>query len=243
MQSGHDFALVIPTLNEGENLPSLLNRLRRALATLDLTYEVLIVDDESNDGTAAIATEYSKSDQNVRLLVRHGQRGLAGAVIHGWQHTDAEILGVMDADLQHPPELVPCLVEKVRDGADIAIASRYTGRQKVNSLSPGRYAASRLGTLICMPLQKNGLHIHDPLSGFFFMRRECIHGLDLQPKGFKLLLEILARGNFKSVVEVPFQFAPRFAGKSKAGLMTAVHYFSLLRKLSRTGFWGKRKSA
>jgi dolichol-phosphate mannosyltransferase len=243
MRSARDFGLVIPTLNEAENLPILLDRLRCALASLDLTYEVLIVDDESNDGTAGIARKHSKSDNTVRLLVRRGQRGLAGAVMHGWQHTDAELLGVMDADLQHPPELVPYLVEKVRDGADIAIASRYTGKQSVNGLSPGRYAVSRLGTLICIPLQKNGLHIHDPLSGFFVMRRECINGLDLQPEGFKLLLEILARGNFKSVVEVPFQFGPRFAGRSKAGLMTAVHYFSLLRKLSRNAFWGTRKSA
>jgi dolichol-phosphate mannosyltransferase len=94
-----------------------------------------------------------------------------------------------------------------------------------------------------MPLQKPGLHARDPLSGFFVIRRSCIDGLDLQTEGFKLLLEILARGNFNSVVEVPFEFAPRFGGKSKASFMTAVHYFSLLRKLSSNALWGTRKSA
>ena len=239
----HDFGLVIPTLNEAENLPTVLNRLIGSMATLDLTYEVLVVDDESDDGTGDIGRKYAESDNRVRLLVRRGQRGLAGAVIYGWQHTDAELLGVMDADLQHPPELLPYLVEKVLDGADIAIASRYAGTGNANGLSPGRYAVSRLTTLVCTPLQKPGLRVCDPMSGFFVIRRDCIRGLDLQPEGFKLLLEILVRANFRSVAEVPFQFGPRFHGKSKASVMTAVHYFSLLRKLSRNVLSKTRRAA
>src|SRR5438552_2715763 len=98
------FALVIPTLNEAGNMPALLDRVQIALARVDLDYQLLIVDDDSQDATADIVNEYSRRDPRIRLLVRKGARGLAGAVIYGWKHTDATFLGVMDADLQHPPE-------------------------------------------------------------------------------------------------------------------------------------------
>src|SRR6516165_1648091 len=150
MQPSYDFALAIPTLNEAENLPFLLKRLETPLLAVPGNSEILIVDDDSHDGTAEIIAEYSSSHPNLRLLVRQGRSGLAGAVLYGWQQTQATTLGVMDADLQHPPELLPVLVEKVREGADIAIASRYAEKRPVNGLSAGRYAVSRLGTLVCM---------------------------------------------------------------------------------------------
>lgn len=231
----HKFALVIPTLNEAGNIPTLIDRAQNALAALPIDYEILIVDDDSQDGTAEVVQRYSEQDRRIRLLVRKGQRGLAGAVIHGWAHTDGDLLGVMDADLQHPPETLPRLLAAIDGGADIAIASRYaTGENCVGNWNKFRQLVSRFSTWVTVPLQKNkGVQVKDPMSGFFVVRRECVEGLDLQPYGFKILLEILVKGRIEKPVEVPFQFATRHSGKSKADLRVALHYFSLLGKLSR----------
>jgi dolichol-phosphate mannosyltransferase len=226
-------AVVIPTLNEAGNMPRLLDRVQIALTRVDLDYELLIVDDDSRDGTADVVNEYARRDPRIRLLVRKGARGLAGAVIWGWKHTDATLLGVMDADLQHPPETLPELVNAVCEGNDIAIASRYARKNSITNWNALRHFISRFSTLATLPLQRKGLRIKDPLSGFFVVRRECIEGLDLQPYGFKILLEILVKGRIKKAVEVPFRFSVRYAGSSKANIRVALQYFSLLGKLSR----------
>ena len=227
------FALVIPTLNEAKNIPVLIDRVQIALARVDLDYELLVVDDDSPDGTAEIVNQYAGRDPRIRLLVRRGERGLAGAVIHGWEHTDARLLGVMDADLQHPPETLPKLLSAVREGNDIAIASRYAQKNSITNWNALRHFISRCSTLATLPLQRNGLRIKDPLSGFFVVRRECIEGLNLQRDGFKILLEILVEGRINKAVEVPFRFSARYAGSSKANVRVALQYFSLLGKLSR----------
>ena len=227
------FALVIPTLNEAENLPILFDRIRAAMSLVEIPYELIVVDDDSQDGTAEVVGRYASTDPRIRLLVRTAQRGLAGAVIHGWEQTDADLLGVIDADLQHPPELLPALIEGVCAGNDVAIASRYVNARSTNGWNAARYAVSRLGTLVSMPLQRSRARVKDPLSGFFVLRRESIRGLRLQPAGFKILLEILVRGRIKSAVEIPFQFGLRYAGKSKADVKVALDYFALLSKLSR----------
>src|SRR5262249_13084561 len=151
----------------------------------------------------------AKCDPRVRVFVRRGKRGLAGAVLYGWAQTDASLLGVIDADLQHPPEVLPKLIAPVMNGNDIAIASRYISRED-NGLSDWnrlRAFISRAGTLVTAPLQKKKkIKVKDPLSGFFVVRRECIEGLDLQPEGFKILLEILVRGRLQHPIEVPFHF-------------------------------------
>ena len=119
------FGLVIPTLNEAGNIPALLDRIHGALETTGVNYEIIVVDDDSQDGTADVVREQAARDSRVRLVVRKGERGLAGAVIRGWEETDADLLGVIDADLQHPPEVLPSLLAPVLNGADIAVASRY----------------------------------------------------------------------------------------------------------------------
>jgi dolichol-phosphate mannosyltransferase len=230
-KDSHKFALVVPTLNEATNIEPLLNKLVAALSHSSWAWEILVVDDESSDGTPGIVKRFAQSESRVRLLVRAGQRGLAGAIAYGWEQTDADLLGVIDADLQHPPELLPTLISKVADGCDIAIASRYVQPHSIDGWSPLRAAISRMSLLASTPVQKPSLAVKDPMSGFFVLRRKCILGLDFQPTGFKLLLEILARGHINSVAEVPFKFAPRRQGKSKANLMTAVHYVSLLWRL------------
>lgn len=224
--------LVIPTLNEAGNIEPLVERIHAALNPLNLAYEVLIVDDGSIDGTQEAVERCAERDPRVRLFVRHGEKGLAGAVIHGWKNTDADLLGVMDADLQHPPEVLPALVAAIVAGNDIAVGSRYTQSKRVEGWNPVRQAVSTVSTLVTRPFQRK-VRVNDPMSGFFMVRRECIDGIRLQPQGFKILLEILVRGRIRSAAEVPFQFGLRHAGKSKADLRVALQYFFLLGKLSR----------
>jgi dolichol-phosphate mannosyltransferase len=228
--------LVIPTLNEEANIGTLLDRIRLNLADLQLDYELLVVDDDSSDGTGAVVRERAKSDPRIRLLVRVGCRGLAGAVLYGWDHTDANLLGVIDADLQHPPTLLPTLLTAIQEGHDIAIASRYSGGNGTPGWNPVRRAVSVLSTWTTMPLQKTSIRVRDPLSGFFIMRRAVIAGIHLQPGGFKLLLEILVRGNIRSAAEIPYHFGQRYAGKSKANMRVGFDYLVLLGRLSKSAF-------
>ena len=227
------FALVVPTLNEAGNIESVLRRVQCALEPLPLLYEVIVVDDGSTDGTPDVVRACSASDSRIRLISRQNQRGLAGAVVHGWRHSDADLFGVIDADLQHPPELLPSLLEAMFEGCDIAIASRYAGKNGVQGWNPVRAAISRVSTLAALPLQRRELRIEDPMSGFFVVRREAIDGLAFETRGFKLLLEILVRARLRSAREIPFHFGVRTAGKSKAGAAAALHYLHLLGKLSR----------
>jgi dolichol-phosphate mannosyltransferase len=211
------------------------------MSAVPINYEFIVVDDDSTDGTADVARRYARHDPRVRVFVRRGERGLAGAVLHGWAQSDASLLGVIDADLQHPPEVLPKLIAPVMNGNDIAIASRYVSTDDNGLADWNRLRAfiSRAGTLATAPLQKKkNIRVKDPLSGFFVLRRECIEGLDLQPEGFKILLEILVRGRIQNPVEVPFHFGLRHAGKSKADFRVALAYFNLLGKLSRHALFG-----
>ena len=237
----HKLGLVVPTLNEAGNIPVLLDRIRESLTSTRIGYEILVVDDDSQDGTASVVKEYAKQDARVRLFVRKGARGLAGAVIHGWKQSDADLLGVIDADLQHPPEVLPSLIAPVLNGADITIASRYASGNGVSEWNKFRLFVSRAGTLATAPLQRKDLRVKDPLSGFFIVRRECIDGLELQPEGFKILLEILVKGRIRKAIEVPFEFGNRHAGKSKADFKVALQYFTLLGKLSRYALFGSEQ--
>lgn len=232
----HKLALVIPTLNEETNIGPALDRARNSLDPTNLDYELIVVDDDSRDGTQSVVKDYQKTDPRIRLVVRKGARGLAGAVIYGWQHTDANLFGVMDADLQHPPELLPKLVDAIQSGKDIAIASRYVHTDGVSGWNPIRRMVSMVSTWVTVPLQKPTIRVKDPMSGFFVVRRECIDGLKLQPEGFKLLLEILVRGKIHSVEEVPYHFGLRHAGTSKANWRVGVEYLQLLGRLSKNAF-------
>ncbi|HEU5334666.1 MAG TPA: polyprenol monophosphomannose synthase [Terriglobales bacterium] len=232
MEQSEKLGVVIPTLNEAGNIAAVLQRVRASLEPLGINYDITVVDDDSRDGTAQIVQEIAAQDPRVRLLVRRGERGLAGAVIYGWQHTDADLLAVMDADLQHPPELLPELCKALQQGYDIAVASRYVAEDAVKGWNPARRLVSMLGTWVTVPIQKRNIRVKDPLSGYFVVRRSCISGIPLHCQGFKILLEILVRGRIRSAAEVPFLFGLRNAGKSKASLKVALDYFSLLGRLS-----------
>ncbi|MGO9776159.1 MAG: polyprenol monophosphomannose synthase [Terracidiphilus sp.] len=234
-------ALVIPTLREAANLPSLLRDVRAVLDPLEIDYEILVVDDDSRDGTEEIVTAISQEDPRVRLLVRKGERGLSGAVLYGWRQTDAAILGVMDADLQHPPELLPALVVAILADNDLAIGSRYIAGGQLGTWNPVRKWLSAVAVWATWPIQRPGVRAHDPMTGFFMLRRECIEGIQFQPSGFKLLLEILVRGRIHSVKEVPLAFGSRAQGASKANFKVGWDYAKLLVRLyaERFGF-GRR---
>ncbi len=231
MPSTPKLALVVPTLNEAGNIQTVLARATAALASVGITWEILVVDDGSEDGTGQAVTAYARQNNNVRLLTRQGQRGLAGAITYGWSQTDAELLGVIDADLQHPPEILPALIAAVLNGADIAIASRYVRPNSMDGWNPVRKFLSRISVLASLAVQRREVRVKDPLSGFFIVRRECLEGIEFQKTGFKLLLDILAKARIRSVAEIPFQFAVREQGESKANAMTGVHYLALLVKL------------
>jgi len=224
-------ALIIPTLREAENIRVVLDRVRASLDPLGMAYEILIVDDDSQDGIDAIVTKIAAEDPRVRLLVRKGERGLGGAVLYGWKHTAADVLGVMDADLQHPPELLPRLWQAVEAGSDVVLASRYAPQGGLENWHPARHLLSRTAIWMTYPLQKKRIRVKDPMAGFFLVRRSCLRAVQMHNKGFKILLEILVRGEVQSVTEVPFTFGPRRAGTSKANLAVGLDYFRLLWRL------------
>ena len=237
-QAREKLALVIPTLREAENIGGLLGHLRAVLDPVGIPYEILVVDDDSPDGTGEAVLAVSRNDSRVRLLVRKGQRGLSGAILHGWRNTDAAILGVMDADLQHPPELLPQLIAAIRKGREIAIGSRYTPGGELGSWNPFRKLLSSTAVWVTLPLQKKGLRAKDPMSGYFLVRRRCLEEIAFQRSGFKLLLEVLVRGRIASIEEVPFAFGSRYRGASKAGFKVGWDYARLLMRLYayRCGF-------
>ena len=231
-------ALVIPTLCEAENIGSLLDSVRAVLDPLNIPYEILVVDDDSSDGTGDLVSMIAQQDPRVRLLVRKGERGLSGAILHGWQNTDAGILGVMDADLQHPPELLPQLLSAIQDGRDMVIGSRYTPGGGVGGWNPVRRLLSSAAVWVTLPIQRRKIRAKDPMSGYFMLRRNCLQQIPFQRSGFKLLLEILVRGHIRSIAEVPFEFGSRYRGASKANFRVAWDYGLLLMRLyaSRLGF-------
>src|SRR5947209_15090856 len=199
-----DVSVIVPTYREAENLPLLVPRIAAALAGAGLWGEILIVDDDSGDGTDAVCRELAAA-LPVRLLVRKGERGLSGAVLHGLRQARGAVLVVLDADLSHPPEKVPELVEAVRSGeADFAIGSRYV---RSGSTDPAwglsRRVQSRLAALLARPLTP----ARDPLAGFFALGRGTFEGAaPLDPVGFKVGLELLLKCGCRKVKEVPIHF-------------------------------------
>jgi dolichol-phosphate mannosyltransferase len=229
-------AVIIPTLCEAENIRLILDRVRSVLDPMEICYEIVVVDDDSCDATGQIVSTIADGDPRVRLVVRKGERGVAGATLLGWQNTGATILGVIDADLQHPPELLSKLVTEVLDGRDLAIGSRYATGGSLGEWNPARKVLSVLALSVARPVQKKRIRAKDPTSGYFVLRRDCIQGVRLQKTGFKLLLEILVRGHVRSIAEVPYSFSPRTKGESKATFKVACHYVLLLSRLYWTRF-------
>lgn len=209
-------SVIIPTRDERENIPRLLEALRRALA--DLHYDLVFVDD-STDGTDAVLAEAARSDHRISVHHRRDTSGLASAVVAGFGHSRGDAIGVLDADLQHPPAMLPVLVRRLDEAqADIVVASRYLPGAGRRGLSPWRRIVSHVTRLLAWVMLGGARRSTDPLSGYFVVRRSVIDGVPLQPIGFKILLEILVRGRYRRVAEVPYVFAGRGGGQTKATL-------------------------
>lgn len=232
-------SVVVPTRHEGANVGQLVERVEAALRH-SVPFEVLFVDD-SDDETPLRISELVAAGRPVRLHHRPvGARdaGLSGAVLAGYARARGDVLVVMDGDLQHPPEALPRLLEPVLSGqADVAIASRYCagGGDTVGLAGPWRRGVSQGSRRVVRLLLPRTRAVADPLGGFFVLRRAVVEGVDLQPEGFKILLEVLVRGHWARVVEVPYTFAPRVAGSSKAQLAEGVRFGRHLGRLVGVG--------
>src|SRR6185436_12143042 len=206
-------SLIIPTINEAENLPILMARLAEALKGRD--WEAIIVDDASNDGTPAVCQSLSK-DFPIKILSReYPTNGLSGAVLFGMAEAKGDFLVVMDADLQHPPEKVSALLEPLeKDTADFAVGSRYVeGGSMEERFGLMRRLMSRLATFLASPFAGK---VRDPMSGFFALRRETyLRAKRLTPIGYKIGLELICKCQVKLVREVPIHFGARTRGQSK----------------------------
>jgi len=229
-------SVVVPTRNEAANISLLVERIAAALVPLGEQWEVVFVDD--SDDATPVEIEAAGRRYPVRLCHRPaGQRsgGLSGAVLEGFAVADGQVLVVMDGDLQHPPETLPALINPVGRGVvDLAVASRYTASGSTAGLDgPVRRLVSNCSRGVTRAVVTRSHSVSDPLSGFFALRRSVIEGVELRPYGFKILLEILARGQWNRVQEIPFVFADRVAGESKASVSEGMRFVRHLVRLVR----------
>jgi dolichol-phosphate mannosyltransferase len=226
-------SIVIPTFNEKDNIVPLIEQMRKALAGYD--YETVFVDDNSSDGTAE-AIESLASKYPVRVLVRKDERGLASAVVHGINNSDSEYVLVMDADLQHPPEVIPALIEKAKSSVDVVIGSRYVEGGGCQDWGIIRRIISKGAMGLAHLFLPATRPVNDPMSGFFMFNRRVVEGVELKPAGYKILLEILMEGKIESTAEVPFVFVNRSGGESKLNAKQQIEYLRHLYSLmKRTG--------
>jgi len=228
-QQGAPLALgvIIPVLNEAENVRPLLAKLEQALGAV--AWEAIFVDDDSRDGTGDIVRSLAREDPRVRIIQRVGRRGLSSAVIEGMLASAAPVLAVIDGDLQHDERLLPRLYDAVMAGADIAVASRYTGGGGVGDWSAGRHRASRLATRLAQTLTATPLS--DPMSGFFAISRAAFDRAlpRLSGGGFKILLDLVASSPHPlAIAELPYRFRARQAGASKLDSRVMLDYALLL---------------
>ncbi len=220
-------SVVVPTFKEAENLPHLIDRIAKVRDDSALDLELLIVDDDSRDGTEEVIA--ARSEDWLRLIVRSGDRGLSVAVLEGLRQARGDVLVCMDADLSHPPEKLPAIVQKVQEGADFVVGSRYVdGGTTADDWSFWRWLNSEVATLLARPLTS----VRDPMAGFFALpRRTYESGRDFSPLGYKIGLELLVRCRCKRVAEVPIHFENRKFGKSKLDLKQQLLYLQHLRRL------------
>lgn len=226
-------SLVLPTRNEARNLEELVRRLTAVLdERIPGAYELIVVDDDSPDRTWSVALELASRYPALRVMRRRGEKGLSTAVIRGWQAARGAILGVIDADLQHPPELVGKLWAATANGADLAVGTRHARGGGVSDWCLRRRALSRGAQLLGLALLPSVVgRLSDPMSGCFFVRRGAIASAELSPVGYKILVEVLGRGKVRRIAEVPYVFCERKAGESKVTARVYVDYVAHLFRL------------
>jgi dolichol-phosphate mannosyltransferase len=222
--------IVSPTYNEAENVPRLAQAVCAELSGVE--YELLIADDDSPDGTWAVAQELGKQNRRITVLRRLVDRGLSAAVIEAFLLSSSEYVGVIDADLQHDPSILPKMIAALDDGAEIAVGSRYVEGGGTGTWNASRRFQSWVATKLAQVFL--GVQLSDPMSGYFVMRRSDFKRIykRLDPSGFKILLEIIARLAPSRLDEVPYTFRERVAGRSKLSSKVILQYLFQLWKLS-----------
>ena len=227
-------ALVVPTYNERDRLPELVRAIFAAYEAGGIDGELVIVDDNSPDGTGAVADGLAKT-YPITVLHRAGKLGLGTAVVEGFGAAKAEIVGVIDADLSHPPELVPRMLSVLHaEKADIVIGSRYIQGGGTSNWETSRVLMSKFACMMARGLTP----VRDATSGFFLMSRDRARGVTISAGGFKICLELLLRSPVRSVAEVPYVFVDRTTGQSKMSLREAMGYLTQLRQLYVLRFVG-----
>jgi dolichol-phosphate mannosyltransferase len=220
-------SLIVPTYNERDRLPELVGAIFNAYATSGVNGDLVIVDDNSPDGTGHLADDLAKK-YPIRVLHRAGKLGLGTAVIEGFKATTAPVVGVIDADLSHPPSLVPKMLAIMhQQGADLVIGSRYVAGGGTHNWQLARVLMSRFACLLARPLTP----VRDATSGLFLIRRALANGVTIAASGFKICLELLIRSEPRLVIEMPYVFEGRTAGESKMNLKEATGYLVQLRDL------------
>jgi dolichol-phosphate mannosyltransferase len=221
-------SVIVPTYQESANIPILFERIKRALD--GAPWELIVVDDDSPDGTSNVAFALAAEDHRLRCLRRVNRSGLAGAVIEGWMSSSADLVAVIDGDLQHDESILPAMYDALAKGSgDLAIGTRLKDTEGGGALSPARQALSNLGAWFFRRIA--GAPVTDPMSGFFMIRREIVSSLAprLSPDGFKILVDvILSAGGGLKIVEVPYVFRKRNAGESKLTPLVGMDFLGLV---------------
>lgn len=218
---------MVPTYNERDRLPELVRAIFDAYDRGGIDGELVIVDDNSPDGTGAVADDLARAFP-ITVLHRAGKLGLGTAVVEGFAAASAQIVGVIDADLSHPPTLVPRMLAVMREhGADLVIGSRYVPGGGTRNWELSRVLMSKFACQLARGLTP----VRDATSGFFLMHRDRARGVTISAGGFKICLELLIRSEPRLVVEVPYVFAGRTVGESKMNFKEATGYLRQLRDL------------
>jgi dolichol-phosphate mannosyltransferase len=222
------FSIVIPTYNEAGGIERLIRELDDVFKQNALDGEIIVVDDNSPDGTGAIVDRLSQ-EFPVRCLHRPGKMGLSSGVIDGWRtaRADSEALGAMDADFSHDIAILPKLVRALEDGYGLAVGSRYVRGGGITNWPWRRIVTSKVACALAQPLTR----LKDITSGYFLVRRSAIEGVELDPIGFKIGLEVIAKGHYGKALEVPYVFTDRVSGESKLNNKEIFNYLKQLRKL------------
>lgn len=227
------FSLIVPTYNEAANIEKIIAILSELLDEfLPQDYELIIVDDNSPDKTWEIAQSLMSEYPHLRVMRREHERGLSSAVIRGWQAARGRVLGVIDGDLQHPPHVLSQMLNAVAQGADLVIASRHVDGGGVSSWSVIRRFLSRGAQVLGLLILPSVLgRVSDPMSGYFMVRRSAIALCTLNPVGYKILLEVIGRGEVREIAEVGYVFQERQGGESKVTWKQYIDYLHHLVRL------------
>ena len=230
-------SIIIPTYNESKNIVKILDSLRTAL-TREMNAEIIVVDDNSPDGTSNTVEEYAKNSKNhgcsIEVIRRENKRGLSSAIVTGIERAKGDAVVVMDSDLSHPTQTIPIMVEELQSSdCDIVVASRYVKGGSVSGWPFKRKLISKGATKIAQ--HGLGIKIKDPMSGFFAFKRHIVNNIKFDAIGYKILLEILVKARSAKVKEIPYNFIDRTTGSSKMDVSVGIDYLKSVWKLYRFG--------